>query len=303
MDSAQASTTNKPSDSGADMLIECEVNAMDDRRFHAFDDSVINRFERISTSVNDLAETLEQDTDDSLIAGLERGETMVEFVVEIGCEPSEVSEVRGYVTVDRLTRFVRGAQGVPGAEIIEGEEGASSDADPSDLTPARSRARVRARTISIKRLSKRELEIGRMMYPERAYDRPQTRGECLHGPHAERPCPFASCKHHLYLDVNQRTGSVRMNFPDLEVWDLPETCTLDIADRGGITLEEVGVMLNLTRERVRQLETRGLARLAALGAASTLSDYLDGDSHRTPVTGQGHTRKGHVGVVNGLNEP
>lgn len=139
----------------------------------------------------------------------------------------------------------------------------------------RVRARVRAKTISIKRLSKRELDRGRMLYPEAEYERPSTRGDCQHGAHAERPCPFVSCKHHLYLDVNERTGSIKMNFPDLEVHDLPETCGLDVADRGGITLEEVGELMNLTRERIRQLETRGLYKLKALGDMAALSDYCD----------------------------
>jgi hypothetical protein len=137
------------------------------------------------------------------------------------------------------------------------------------------KSRVRARTISIKRLSKRELERGRMQFPDLEYERPRLRGDCQHGPHAERPCPFVSCKHHLYLDVNDRTGSIKLNFPELEVWDLPETCALDIADRGGITLEEVGEIMNLTRERIRQLETRGLAKLKALGEMASLSDYCD----------------------------
>lgn len=136
-------------------------------------------------------------------------------------------------------------------------------------------SRVRARTISIKRLSKRELERGRQMYPEMQFDQPQTRADCLQGPHAERPCPFVSCKHHLYLDVNERTGSIKLNFPDLEVWELPETCALDIADRGGITLEEVGEIMNLTRERIRQLETRGLAKLKALAEMAALQDYVE----------------------------
>lgn len=146
--------------------------------------------------------------------------------------------------------------------------------DDGDET-SRRKARVRARTISIKRLSKRELERGRMLFPETEYERPRSRGDCMHGPHAERPCPFVSCKHHLFLDVNDRTGSIKLNFPDLEVWDLPETCALDIADRGGITLEEVGVIMNLTRERIRQLETRGLAKLKAMGEMTSLSDYCD----------------------------
>src|SRR5262249_33319259 len=42
------------------------------------------------------------------------------------------------------------------------------------------------------------------------YDRPRTRAECKTGP---RPCLFVSCKHHLYLDVNPETGSVKLNFP------------------------------------------------------------------------------------------
>jgi hypothetical protein len=143
-------------------------------------------------------------------------------------------------------------------------------------------ARVRARTISIKRLSKRELERGRMLFPATDHERPRSRGDCQHGPHADRPCPFVSCKHHLFIDVNDRTGSIKLNFPDLEVWDLRETCALDIADRGGITLEEVGEIMNLTRERIRQLETRGLAKLKALGSMSALEDYLDTSTPPSP---------------------
>ncbi|MBL8602932.1 MAG: DNA-binding protein [Myxococcales bacterium] len=149
---------------------------------------------------------------------------------------------------------------------VEGEEGEEG---------SRRKSRVRARTISIKRLSKRELERGRMLYPDLDVMRPQTRGDCLHGPMSERPCPFVSCKHHLFLDVNDRTGSIKLNFPDREVWDLPETCALDIADRGGITLEEVGAIMNLTRERIRQLETRGLAKLQGLAEIASLSDYCE----------------------------
>ena len=110
---------------------------------------------------------------------------------------------------------------------------------------------VRARTISVKRMTKRELELGRMLYPETAIDKPKTRAECAQG---ERPCPFVSCKHHLYLDVSAKTGAIKLNFPDLEVWEMTETCALDVADRGGTTLEEVGAIMNLTRERIRQVE-------------------------------------------------
>jgi hypothetical protein len=149
------------------------------------------------------------------------------------------------------------------------------EAPGEPLDESKRQQRVRARTISIKRLSKRELERGRQLYPDMDIERPMNRTDCFQGPHAERPCPFVSCKHHLYLDVNERTGSIKLNFPDLEVWELPETCALDIADRGGITLEEVGEIMNLTRERIRQLETRGLAKLKALSELASLQDYVE----------------------------
>jgi hypothetical protein len=136
----------------------------------------------------------------------------------------------------------------------------------------RRRSRARARTISIRRLSKTELNLGRMMYPEEQYWRPETRGECAD---MERPCPFVSCKYHLYIDVHPVRGSIKINFPDIEVWEMTDTCALDIADRGGITLEEVGEIMNLTRERVRQVETQGLAKLQGLSEVDLLRDYVD----------------------------
>lgn len=89
-------------------------------------------------------------------------------------------------------------------------------------------------------------------------DRPRTRGDCAQGP---RPCPFAACKHHLYLDVNEDTGALRLTFPDRGIEELDETCALDVADRDGATLEQVGQLINLTRERIRQIEVRGLLNM------------------------------------------
>jgi DNA-directed RNA polymerase sigma subunit (sigma70/sigma32) len=42
---------------------------------------------------------------------------------------------------------------------------------------------------------------------------------------------------------------------------MEQTCALDVASRGGVTLEEVGDILNLTRERIRQVEVMGLEKL------------------------------------------
>jgi Sigma-70, region 4 len=103
---------------------------------------------------------------------------------------------------------------------------------------------------------------------------PKTRAECAEGP---RPCPHVSCRHHLYLDVSPRTGAIKLNFPDLEVWEMATSCALDVADTGAATLEDVGSILNLTRERIRQLELKALARLEAVSDMLRLRELVDPD--------------------------
>jgi len=90
--------------------------------------------------------------------------------------------------------------------------------------------------------------------------RPRTRGDCVDGP---RPCPWVSCRHHLYLDVTE-TGTIR--YPSCEVDEMGETCALDVADRGGNTLEVVGSLLRVTRERIRQVETMAVQNAAVAAA-------------------------------------
>ena len=155
-------------------------------------------------------------------------------------------------------------------EALPEDQLSDEDSEVDEKGRRKRRNRARARTISIRRLSKAELNRGKMLYPETEYWKPTTRAECVD---MERPCPFVSCKYHLYLDVHPVRGSIKVNFTDIEVWEMTETCALDIADRGGITLEEVGEIMNLTRERVRQVETAGLAKLAALQDVARLKDY------------------------------
>jgi len=89
--------------------------------------------------------------------------------------------------------------------------------------------------------------------------RPRTRAECVG---SARPCPYVSCRHHLYLEVTE-AGSLKLNFPHLEPDELVESCALDVAERGGATLDAVGLLINLTRERVRQIERPALLQLRA----------------------------------------
>ena len=143
-------------------------------------------------------------------------------------------------------------------------------ASPEGVDDAGDRPRQRARTMSRKemaRMFRQQAATGgvdpelKALMAELDAKRPKTRADCVEG---HRPCPFVSCKYNLFVDVNPRTGSVKMNFPDKELDEIGDTCALDVADRGGITLEEVGAIMNLTRERVRQLETRGLTKLRVI---------------------------------------
>lgn len=146
-------------------------------------------------------------------------------------------------------------------------------AEPCERSP-----RVRAHTVSVKRLSKRELERGAAEYPEqpgRDYLRPRTFEECDSvGLGDLFPCPFVSCKHHLYLDVNPRTGSIKFNFPGREVDELPATCALRVAEEGGLTLDGVADVIGVVRERIRQIEDRALLKMR--GPALPVAEDLDG---------------------------
>jgi len=122
---------------------------------------------------------------------------------------------------------------------------------------------------------------------------PRTRGDCP----AERPCAHFSCRHNLSVNI-RGNGSItwvtgyqrgrverfekRRQWPQVfgisrerqereaeklvdelfEWWSQFKTnCALDIAEEGGATLEDIGELLGLTRERVRQIETDAQRKL------------------------------------------
>lgn len=142
---------------------------------------------------------------------------------------------------------------------------------------------VRGKVLSASRATKRDRKLAAQAEaaaeqsdPVAHIRLPLTRAECLDG---QRPCPFVSCKWHLFLDVNPRNGAMKLNYPDLEVEQLEKSCALDIADHGGETLEEVAALTNVTRERIRQIEVRAFERLASLLEFHALNE-LRGDEPR-----------------------
>jgi len=107
-------------------------------------------------------------------------------------------------------------------------------------------------------MTKRERETNALLAGDVDHDRPTTRGECMA---MERPCPYFSCRHNLFLDVSPTTGNIKFNFPGLDFDELPETCALDVADQDGMSLSDVGELLNVTRERIRMIEVEALTKV------------------------------------------
>lgn len=96
---------------------------------------------------------------------------------------------------------------------------------------------------------------------------PLTRAECEAGP---RPCVHVSCRHHLYLEVTGH-GRIVLNYPGLEPDELTVSCSLDVAADGeAMTLEAVGELTGIGRERVRQVEEVALRKLKRLPVARRL---------------------------------
>ena len=81
---------------------------------------------------------------------------------------------------------------------------------------------------------------------------PQVRGDCLPGGLNEaRPCPHHWCRHHLDQERRPR------HLDDVTDW---QSCALDVADEGGVTLEEIAALWGISRERVRQIEEIALEK-------------------------------------------
>src|SRR4030042_1488316 len=104
------------------------------------------------------------------------------------------------------------------------------------------------RVIRIIRESRKFRSLLKYELTGREYWHPTSRDQCSS---VERPCPFVACKWNLYLDIKPN-GNLILNFPHIHPSEMnPEcSCALDVADRGGLKNESVGVALNITKQRV-----------------------------------------------------
>jgi hypothetical protein len=109
-----------------------------------------------------------------------------------------------------------------------------------------------------------------------------SKGQCMQG---SEPCPMMYCRYHIHSDAKPS---------QIALAPVPTaTCSLRLASYGGMTLDAIGTILGLTRERVRQIEnmaTRKMKKkLAVLGLQWT-------DMTSTGGSPSGHGRgevKGH----------
>lgn len=101
------------------------------------------------------------------------------------------------------------------------------------------------------------------------YEKPRFRSECEAMP---RPCPFVSCRFHMFLDVNPKNGSIKFNWPGRDLRELEDTCVLDVVDKEkDLSFSEIGDLLNISHEAARQTLEKGIRALKQEAALRELA--------------------------------
>ena len=80
-------------------------------------------------------------------------------------------------------------------------------------------------------------------------DRPTYRHQYAGG---ARPCPWIGCNYHLIWTVSKIDQMSDDKILKV-LSEMPETCTLDVADKGGLSFRKLAIALGLSRSRAMQL--------------------------------------------------
>ena len=131
--------------------------------------------------------------------------------------------------------------------------------------------------------------------------RPKTRAECPPERLQEGGfCPYVGCRYHLlsekvdrYMKLGNRGTLIpsgvrdyleRMDETEPVVLDLletiPETCALDVADRGGHTLGAVAHTLRLPTQAIQQMQAKAARKIAAAATKSSDTAEVFETKHR-----------------------
>lgn len=83
-----------------------------------------------------------------------------------------------------------------------------------------------------------------------------------------RPCPFVSCRAHLCLDPSG-PHSLSFTHPEVPVWQMVESCSLDVVDDNpdGVELEDLLDLLGRSYDRSFQITDEALARAREMAEA------------------------------------
>lgn len=161
-------------------------------------------------------------------------------------------------------REAEGLQAVKAVKAVKAIPLTSSEAREKNVKPTADTQRTYIESLRV--------EPHENVYRLPVLQRPKTRADCANVP---RPCPWVTCRYNLYLEVTRR-GIVQFTRPNKEPWEMDpkQSCVLDVAERGPLVLDNIGEILNLTRERVRQVELDALSKMKK---APALREYVSVD--------------------------
>ncbi len=80
-----------------------------------------------------------------------------------------------------------------------------------------------------------------------------------------RPCPFVSCKYNLALDnakIKEEILSTKSKRKKCILDSIPETFALDVAEKRGITLNELGEMFGIGPVIFSKIISKALFKIA-----------------------------------------